>query len=700
MPPLPWIRSRRPRPAGRPVRRSRLILAAVLSLVAAVPASGADGGAPVAHVPVAVAYYGQPVAVEARATCANPSCAASLGWATSGHPWQEAAMAPGAAEPLPSGGFTLSFAGSIPATDTTTEGVDYRITLSDGTGGDVTPTYHVTVLAPTAVLHAPMTTTFPGRAVVIDAVVACATSACDATLSYRVPGQELGADPPFSTVAMAPVGSPTSVGAATTVRRYSGVIPAEAVTTRGVDYFLRATDGHTTAYSPGTAYTATAFTRTDGSGIRYFHVHTAEPVHVVHTPVLTASYRRAQPISATVNCATRDCSGTLSYRRTAGLTTFAGLIAYLDRQVDGQPGFTEVPMVATVLADLGDAGTVLRLDAEVPADDVTTDGFDYSLRVSDGATSAYWPGTSYVGGASVDGQAAGFIHVEVPLRDPVRAIAHAPAPAVPHRTAIPIRFVAHCTADRPCTPTVWYRSTPNTGVTDVSQILPGEPAWATLAVQTLSVQPNGTGILVYVFQAEVPADAVDSRGVDYLIKVSNGTTAAYWPEVPGQAEPLLQLPPLLAQHVSVLSSPVVAHTPAATAVAGAPVTLTWQAVCAVDSVEECRTGAAHRRLASASIDGSLSISGFDVTLGTPHPFDPLATTTRVLGAQGSYVVLEASATFVSGPAGGFEQWFIWAGDGHTSAYSPGTTYQGAVLPLDGANLGTLAPWTAVSVPPV
>jgi hypothetical protein len=646
------------------------------------------------HAPVAVAYYGRPVIVEAQGNCTTSSCAATLGWATSGHPWQEAPMTPGAPQPLPSGGFVVPFSGSIAAADATTEGIDYRISLVDGTAGDVSPTYHVTVLTPTAVLHVPVTTTFPGRPLVIDGVVACATSSCAASLSYRTPGTELGADPAFTTIAMTPVGPPSSIGEATTVQHYSAVIPGEAVTTRGVDYFLAATDGHTTAYSPGTAYIATAFTRTDGSGVRYFHVYTTEPVHVVHAPVFTASYRQAQPISATVNCATRSCTGVLSYRRTAGLTTIDGLNGYLA----GGPAFTEVSMTATVVADLGDAGTVIRLDAEVPADVVTTDGFDYSLRVSDGATTGYWPGTSYVGGASVDGQRAGFQHVEVLLRDPVRAIAHAPVPAVPYRTPVPLRFVAHCTADRPCTPTAWFRTTPNSGTLDTSQVLGAEPGWATLPVQTLSVQPNGTGMVVYVFQAEIPADAVDTRGVDYLLKVSNGDTAAYWPEVPTQADPLLQAPPLLAQHVSVLASPVIAHAPLPSVSTGTTVTLTWQVVCAVDSPEQCRTGAAHRHLDSAGVDGTLAISGLSLTLGTPRPFDPLVASTQVRQAQGSYVVIDASATFVAGAAGTFEQWFIWAGDGHTSAYSPGSTYQGAVLPLDGANLGPFAPWTAAVRP--
>src|SRR5207245_2925782 len=132
----------------------------------------------------------------------------------------------------------------------------------------------------------------------------------------------------------------------------------------------------------------------------YFHVHVAEPVHIVHTPVAVANWNQPIAITARVNCATRNCTGTMSYRVTAGLTTVNGLVAY----ANGGPPFTDVAMQNTVVQDLGTAGTAVEMSATIPATAVTTEGLDYYIHVTDGATDAWYPGTSYVAGAgSVNG---------------------------------------------------------------------------------------------------------------------------------------------------------------------------------------------------------------------------------------------------------------------------------------------------------
>ena len=607
-------------------------------------------------------------------------------------------MTAATASPLPVGGSSRAFSGAIPGGSATTEGVDYWISLVDGLATDTTTTHHVTVLAPTSIAHVPVVTALPAQPIPVDAVVPCATPTCSVTLSYRVTGDGVGAAPPFSALPMAAVGAPTAVGAATTLQRYGAFIPAEAVTTKGVDYFIAANDGHTNAYSPGTAYAATAFTRTDGTGAAYFNVHVAEAVHIVHAPVAVAPYHEPIHIEATVNCATRSCAATLGYRRSAGLTSAAGVAAYLR----GEAAFTSVSMASTVIHDAGPAGTVVRYDADIPAQSATTDGVDYSLRVTDGLTTAYWPGTSYVAGigGSVDGRALAWQHVEVLGRQPVMTISHAPVPAVPFRTAVPLRFSAACTADRPCTPTAWYRTTPNTGGLDTSQLRGAEPEWPTTPVRTLSVQPNGSGFLLYVFEADIPEAAVDTRGADYLLKVADGERAAYWPAAPFASASELAAPPLLAQHVSTLSSPVILHTPTAAVTAGNPVTLAWRVVCAVDEVSECRTEAYHRHVDDPAAGGAaIDIAGSSLVLNTPVPFAPLPTTTHVVASTNGYLVLEAQAVFAaSATPESFEQYFLWAADAHTNAYSPGTTYQGAVVPLDGTNLGPLAPWTALVTP--
>jgi hypothetical protein len=77
----------------------------------------------------------------------------------------------------------------------------------------------------------------------------------------------------------------------------------------------------------------------------------------------------------------------------------------------------------------------------------------------------------------------------------------------------------------------------------------------------------------------------------------------------------------------------------------------------------------------------------------------VATTTRVVASQNGYMVIEAQASVTAAAvAGTFEQYFLWATDANTNVYSPGTTYQGAVVPIDGINLGGVVPWTVAVTP--
>lgn len=361
------------------------------------------------HAPVATAYHAKPITIEARSNCAG-TCTATLHWRTSGHAWRSAVMANedgGATSPI---GKLRLYLGDVPAADATTEGVDYWIEVGDGYAGDQTPTYHVTVLAPTAVLHAPVVAALPNVPLAIEAAVPCSTATCTVELFYRIPGQGLLAEPAWTVAAMPPTGLGVVVGEATAVGIHRAVVPADKVTTKGLEYFIRARDSFTTAYSPGTAYIATQVTRLDGQRVQYFSVHVAEPVRIAHVPIPTAQEGDPIPVKATVNCATRRCAGTLAYRATPALNTVAAINAY----ALGGPAFTEVTMEQRVTADNGAAGTVVELSALIPASATTGGGADYWMRVTDSDTTAYYPGTSYVSGAgSADGMRAAWAHVTV-----------------------------------------------------------------------------------------------------------------------------------------------------------------------------------------------------------------------------------------------------------------------------------------------
>jgi hypothetical protein len=244
-----------------------------------------------------------------------------------------------------------------------------------------------------------------------------------------------------------------------------------------------------------------------------------------------------------------------------------------------------------------------------------------------------------------------------------------------------------------CAATAWYRTTPNSPTLDTSQVLPGEPNWPTRPVRTVAVQPNGSGLALYVFETEIPAEAVDTRGVDYVLKVSDGSSNLYWPGVPQVDTPTASTP-LVAHHVSTAGAPVIAHAPAVAAAAGSAVTLTWRVSCAVDLLAQCRTAVYHRRLSTPAASGSVTVGGTTIGVGSPAPFTELPTQIVVVAQQNGYVVLEATATFTaSSTAGGYEQYLLWATDGNVNAYSPGSVYQGALAPIDAVNLGHLAPYT-------
>lgn len=335
--------------------------------------------------------------------------------------------------------------------------------------------------------------------------------------------------------------------------------------------------------------------------------------------------------------------------------------------VSALPAFSEAPMSVSVLQDLGEAGRVIEVLGTIPADQVTTEGVDYYFSITDGQTTGRYPGAS--------AQGVSWQPVEVLVRSPIRQIVHAGQPAVRVGQPIALRFAAYCAAERPCSPTVYYRTTPN--VPDFSQIVLTEPVWPTVAVRTVSARPTRTGLVLYLFEADIPGTAVDSRGVDYLLKVANGAESMYWPGAPWG----LGVGPLGAHHVHTLGPPAIFHAPVVTAKAGDLVQLTWHVLCSTDDVSNCATKAyARHRDTLPVLD--------------PAGFAEVATTSTVVASNGGQFVLQATATIVaSAVPGTFEQYFLTTSDGKTNAYSPGTTYQGGVRPTDGVNLGTTTPYT-------
>jgi Fibronectin type III domain len=236
------------------------------------------------HDPVVTAYATQPIDIRASSNCATPACTATLHWRTTGHDWQVQTMT--SLPPTPGAliGDTWTYDATIPSGDVTTEGVDYWIEVTDGYVRDATATYHVTVQLPTTITHVAVASASPGTDVPIEALVTCSTPTCSATLSYRTTSADPLANPAWTTVPMQQVGDSIAGGQSTTLAKYVATIPAGAVTTAGVDYYLRASDGVTTAYSPGTSYTATQATQIDGMQLHYFTIAVLQPGTTSQTP--------------------------------------------------------------------------------------------------------------------------------------------------------------------------------------------------------------------------------------------------------------------------------------------------------------------------------------------------------------------------------------------------------------------------------
>lgn len=469
--------------------------------------------------------------------------------------------------------------------------------------------------------------------------------------------------------------------------RFDFTIPGASVGLKGLDYFLLLTDPDPVApvnpegrfYWPGAAFVRSG----------YQHVQVGDGPVIAHVPPHHSFAGRDIEILAEVTCpgGLDNCGVTLGYRP-PDPSLFAG------------PPFTTVAMAKDTRFPAQANTATFR--GTIPASVATTRGVDYHIRATDTQGTARWPaGVPYHGyGADLapDGTIAGTYYRMDVLATPV--IAHTPQPAAQFRKPVMVKFAANCSANTACTATLWYRTTPNGRNLDTSQVLPGEPAttnpppppcappdltqWRKVELphtRAVSATTDQTGGLTeYVWETAIPECHVDTRGVDYLIKVSDGSTSAYWPSAPYEAWVGLQPTPLLAYHVHTLTAPLIAHTPVVAARAGQPITIAWRFICAAAAATTCQTGANHR-------NGRRD----PVSTGA---FAPLTTTTTLVESHDGYHVFDATATIQSGNATAPEQqYWLWGDDGNTRTYSPGSTYQGYVIPTDGVNLGQNVPYT-------
>jgi hypothetical protein len=162
---------------------------------------------------------------------------------------------------------------------------------------------------------------------------------------------------------MAPTSPPTNtpVGATAT---FAATIPANAVTTAGVQYYVTASDGFTSAAEPGTAYIGD-YVVANGQQIDSFPVHVLEPPHVVHVPTVATTSGNTIPLTASANCATQLCSATISWQIPGQ--------AVQSQAMTGMAGQAGSPV-----------GVLWSFAGAIPASSVTPLGLQYQITVTDG----------------------------------------------------------------------------------------------------------------------------------------------------------------------------------------------------------------------------------------------------------------------------------------------------------------------------
>ncbi|HVL91331.1 MAG TPA: hypothetical protein VM841_13960, partial [Actinomycetota bacterium] len=107
---------------------------------------------------------------------------------------------------------------------------------------------------------------------------------------------------------------------------------------------------------------------------------------------------------------------------------------------------------------------------------------------------------------------------------------HTPVPYAAAGTSIGV--TAQATCDTPCTARIYYRTTVANAPAEL--LTRDDPSWANL------IMGRDPGIIIgqqtlYSFFVQLPASIADSRGVDYIIKVTDGSAVSWSPGTPATA---------------------------------------------------------------------------------------------------------------------------------------------------------------------
>ncbi|MGQ0615765.1 MAG: hypothetical protein ACT4PW_02050 [Acidimicrobiia bacterium] len=338
----------------------------------------------IVHAPVATAPFRSDIAVSAQSNCpVMRACTARLYYRTTTNdvldtttPFASRPMAVVGGAPV---GSTrpITVTGAIPASVVDTRGVDYFFSISDGATttwwpgtshvdgyvpvpGTRVGYHHIRVLEPPHIVHQPPGAVPALTDLAIEATVTCVTASCGVTLHYQ---KALGTTEPFPhAIPMTRVGTLTPSPAGP-IATYRATIPAADVTTAQLSYYIKADDGYTRSYAPGTFYWG-AYMPVDGQRIAAYPVRVLEPPHVVHVPPGAAAIGSPVTLAATSNCATPSCIGTLHWRLPGG-------------------AWQSLTMSATRSPSDAPTGDLMSYSATIPQS-LSSAGFEHWIEVFDG----------------------------------------------------------------------------------------------------------------------------------------------------------------------------------------------------------------------------------------------------------------------------------------------------------------------------
>lgn len=376
---------------------------------------------------------------------------------------------------------------------------------------------------------------------------------------------------------------------------------------------------------------------------------------------------RATPIAVTAYamCET-TCTATLFYRVPPPADT-------RDLGSTGGVSWANTAMTLVTPTSVG-IGTLNQFAGTIPASVVDTKGVDYIIRVSDHGNISYWPGTPAAPGlAQPRGIRTGFWHTYV--TNPATAIHTVPAITAAFGTDIPITAAATCA--KACSARLWFR---RTGLINPSLIDLDEPPandgvsspaeqWTSvmMSVDSIDQRTEPYGATVYQFSSKIPASYVDTRGVDYAIQVTEGTTRMFWPGTPYQGYFYTFDGLRLGwQHVYVQHPVIASHTQSIFLSArNQPVRLTAQTIC---TAPKCGMNLQYNY-------GGGPLTGIAMTFAVNTPL-----------ANGMRLETYEATIPASSVRTGTLAYRFHAGDGYTSAYSPGTFSNGYYVKLTGTPL--------------